>query len=122
MIRHILPACPDCALYAPPRGGMSQRRPLLFTDQPCKRCNGVGVLLDVRMPVLDRQIVDAWRDEPQWHREARARAEAAGVPGFFQPRHPAPTLADKLRALAPRPEWFGPPLTPDPVEGRSPGP
>lgn len=66
----------------PSRHGLSALPTLM---PPCPRCAGVGVLIDVRMPVLDRQIVDAWRAEPEWHRVARWRAEAAGRAGFFQP-------------------------------------
>lgn len=55
---------------------------------PCGRCADVGVLIDVRMPVLERQIIDAWWAEPEWHRLARWRAEATGRAGFFQARIP----------------------------------
>lgn len=81
-MRPILEPCVAClaAHLHPPRHGLYERGPL------CATCNGVGVLIRVTINPLDRQIIDAWWAEPLWHFKARNRAQAAGRPGFFQPR------------------------------------
>jgi hypothetical protein len=93
LMRHILPACPDCRL----------------TGGGCQRCGGFGVLMDCLIDPRVRQMIHAWRDEPEWHRTARWRAERQGRPGFFQSRQDA-TAAAFAEAVA----AVGPPTSPVP--------
>ncbi len=74
-MRAILPACTRCKLN--PKG----------LEMPgCPHCGGFRVMMDCQVNPKDRQMIDAWRDEPAWHRTLRWQAEAAGRPGFFQSR------------------------------------
>lgn len=86
-MRPILPACPTCV-----RRRLGAIAGMASSADLCPACGGFGVMLDTTIPPMVRQMIDAWRDEPAWHRAARWRAEAAGRPGFFQPRQVLPEL------------------------------